>query len=75
MISASGHFVFQVIGTMLAIAAVWLALAGFLGVMGEIGSGWQGRAMGGVGLVAGVALFFLGKIMADENRIMKRRRS
>ena len=74
VISATGHFVFQVVGTMLAIVAVWVSLAGFLGVIGEMGSGWQGRALGAIGLVAGVGLFLLGKTLANENRIMRRRR-
>jgi len=74
VISASGHFIFQVVGTMLAIVAVWVSIAAFLGVIGEIGSGWQGRVLGVLGLVAGVGLFLLGKKLADENRVMKRRR-
>ncbi len=75
VICDNGHFVFQVVGTILAIVAVWVSLAGFLGVIGEMGSGWEGRALGAAGLVAGVGLFLLGKKLANENRIMRRRRS
>ena len=34
----------------------------------------QGRALGVVALAAAVGLFWLGKRMAIENRVMKRRR-
>jgi hypothetical protein len=66
--------VFQVGGNLLAIIAVWVAFAGLLATTGTMGSGWQGRVLGVVALAAAVGLFWLGKRMAIENRVMKRRR-
>ena len=74
VISASSHFVFQVGGNLLAIIAVWVAFAGLLGVTGTMGSGWQGRVVGVIVMAAAVGLFLLGKRMAIENRVMRRRR-
>jgi hypothetical protein len=74
VLSASSHFVFQIGGNLLAIIAVWAALAGLLGVTGTMGSGWQGRLVGAIAMVAAVGLFLLGRRMAIENRVMRRRR-
>lgn len=74
LISASSHFVFQVGGNVLAIIAVWTAFAGLLGVTGTMGTGWQGRVVGAVVLFAAIGLFWLGKRMAIDNRVMRRRR-
>jgi hypothetical protein len=71
---ASTHFVFQISGTVLTIVAVWIGLAGVLGITGDMGSGWQGRAAGTVALVGAAALFLVGKRLAIEHRIMRRRR-
>ena len=73
-ISATSHFVFQISGNVLAIIAVWVALAGLLGVTGAMGSGWQGRLLGTTALIGATGLFWLGKRMAIENRVMRRRR-
>ena len=72
---ASTHFVFQMSGTVLAIIAVWIGLVGVLGIAGDMGRGWQGRVLGTIALVAGVGLFLVGKRLAIDHRIMKRRRN
>ena len=74
VISASSHFVFQISGNLLAIIAVWVGFAALLAVTGTMGSGWQGRIIGMLGLGAAVLLFLVGKRMAIENRVMRRRR-
>ena len=74
VVAASSHFVFQIGGNVLAIVAVWTALAGLLGVTVTMGSGWQGRVVGAIVLFAASGLFLLGKRMAIENRVMRRRR-
>ena len=74
VVTASSHLVFQVIGNLLTIIAVWIAFGGLLGVTGTLGGGWQGRAVGAVVLVAAAAPLLLGKRMAIENRVMRRRR-
>ena len=74
VLSASSHFVFQIGGNVLAIIAVWTAFAGLLGVTGTMGRGWQGRVVGALVLIGAVGLFWLGKRMAIENRVMRRRR-
>lgn len=73
-IHASGHFVFQIVGNLLAIVAVWLALVGILGITGSLGRGWQGHVVGAVVLVAGVGLFRLGQKLALDNQAMRLRR-
>lgn len=74
VIGASSHFVFQIGGNLLAIIAVWTAFAGLLGVTGTMGSGWQGRVLGALAMAGAVGLFLVGKWMAIENRVMRRRR-
>lgn len=74
VLSASSHFVFQVGGNVLAIISVWTALVGLLAVTGTMGTGWQGRVVGALTLIGSVGLFWLGKRMAIENRVMRRRR-
>ena len=74
VISASSHFVFQISGNLLAIVAIWVGFAGLLGVTGTMGRGWQGRVAGLIAMAAAVGLFWLGKRMAIENRVMKRHR-
>ena len=73
--SASSHFVFQIGGNMLLIVAVWIALVGVLGITGTMGDGWQGRVVGALVLVAAFGLFRLGKRLAIENRVMRRRKN
>lgn len=73
LVNASGHFVFQVSGNLLAIVAVWVGFAGLLGVTGTMGRGWQGRIVGMIAVAAAIGLFWLGKRMAIENRVMRRR--
>jgi hypothetical protein len=75
VISASSHFVFQVGGNLLVVIAVWVTFAAILGVTGTMGSGWQGRALGVIGLATGVGLFRLGRRLAIENRVMRRVKS
>ncbi len=74
VITASSHLVFQVIGNLLAIVAVWVAFGGLLGVTGTLGSGWQGRAVGALLMAAATIPFLVGKRMAIDNRVMRRRR-
>jgi hypothetical protein len=74
VLSASSPFVFQVGGNVLAIISVWTALAGLRAVTGTMGSGWQGRVVGALALIGSVGLFWLGKTMAIENRVMRHRR-
>ena len=71
--TASTHFVFQIGGNVLGIIAVWTSLFGVLGVTGTIWSGWQGRVIGALVLAAGIGMFRIGKRLALENRVMKRR--
>ena len=73
VLSASSHFVFQVVGNLLGIIAVWVGFVGLLSVTGTMGSGWQGRVVGAIVIVAGVGRFAVGKRMAIDNRVMRRR--
>lgn len=73
VIDALGNFIFQLGGNLLVVIAVWVTLAGILGVAGTMGNGWKGRSLGAVALVAGMGLFRLGRRLAIENRVMRRR--
>jgi hypothetical protein len=51
------------VGALMILVSVFTLFGAVLWIAGEIGTGWQGRVAGGLGVLVALAMFWVGRWM------------